>query len=102
MPSDGPIWIVRQTEEYERWFAALRDRAARARIDVRIRRLSLGNFGDARFVANGVWELRVNCGPGYRIYYVRDGDALILLLCGGDKSSQQRDIRRAIEIAEQL
>ena len=82
------------SEPYTRWEAALRDRQARARIRARIGRLRLGNFGDAKRVGE-VFELRVHAGPGYRIYYGRDGDAVVVLLCGGDKGSQARDIERA-------
>ena len=80
---------VRQTEVYANWFARLRDRQARARIDVRIRRLSLGNLGDVRPVGEGVSELRIDYGPGYRIYFVQRGSALVILLAGGDKGTQE-------------
>ena len=93
---------IRQTEVYARWFAKLRDRQARARIDVRIRRLSLGNQGDARSLAGGLFELRIDYGPGYRIYFVRYGQAVVVLLAGGDKRTQDQDIRMARELAEEL
>lgn len=93
---------VRQTEAYARWFRRLRDRQARAQIDVRIRRLSLGNPGDARPVGGGVSELRIDYGPGYRVYVLRRGRSLIVLLGGGDKDSQDRDIRRALQLAQGL
>ena len=93
---------IRQTEVYTRWFGRLRDRAARARIDVRIRRLSLGNPGDVRPVGGGVSEIRIDYGPGYRVYFVQRGEALIVLLAGGDKGSQDRDIRRALDLARGL
>jgi len=93
---------VRQTEHYARWFAFLRDRTARARIDIRIRRLSLGNFGDVKPVGSGVSELRIDHGPGYRIYFVRRGTQVVVLLAGGDKSSQSRDIATAHELAKML
>ena len=86
---------VRQTPAYAAWFSGLRDIQARARIDVRIRRLSLGNFGDVKPVGQGVSELRIDYGPGYRVYYTRRGDSLVLLLCGGDKATQAGDIRKA-------
>ena len=93
---------VRQTEVYARWFRRLQDREARVRIDSRIRRLSLGNPGDVRPVGEGISEIRIDYGPGYRVYFVRRGEALVVLLAGGDKDSQERDIRRAIELAEGL
>jgi putative addiction module killer protein len=82
---------VRQTETYAEWFASLRDQKARARIDVRIRRLSLGN--------PGVSELRIDYGPGYRVYFSQRGPMLIILLAGGDKGTQDRDIKKALELA---
>lgn len=93
---------IRQTDVYVQWFAKLRDRQARARIDVRIRRLSLGNPGDVRPVGEGVSELVIDHGPGYRVYYVQHGSAVIILLAGGDKSTQGRDIRIALELARQV
>ena len=93
---------IRETEVYARWFRRLRDRQARVRIDVRIRRLSLGNPGDVRPVGEGVSEMRINYGPGYRVYFVRRGQALVVLLAGGDKDSQKRDIPRALELARGL
>lgn len=93
---------VRQTEIFAEWFARLRDRAARARILVRIRRLSLGNPGDVKAVGGGVSEMRVDYGPGYRVYFVRRGDTVVVLLCGGDKRHQDRDIARALELAREV
>jgi putative addiction module killer protein len=93
---------VRQTDIYASWFSGLRDRQVKARIDIRIRRLSLGNPGDAKPVGEGVSELRIDHGPGYRVYYVQKGKVLIVLLAGGDKSSQERDIRVAKELARDL
>jgi putative addiction module killer protein len=93
---------IRQTETYASWFARLRDRQARARIDVRIRRLSLGNPGDARPVGEGVSELRIDYGPGYRVYYMQRGSTLVILLAGGDKSTQTKDIQTALELARSL
>ena len=92
---------IRQTEIYERWFAKLRDENARAKILVRIRRLSLGNMGDAKAVGGGVSELRIDYGPGYRVYFVKRGKALVLLLCGGDKKSQPADIEKAKTMAKE-
>lgn len=93
------MYEIQTTPDYDRWFADLRDRAAKARIGTRVRRLALGNPGDVRFIADGVLELKLDFGPGYRIYYMRKGRAVIILLTGGDKGSQNRDIRRAIELA---
>lgn len=77
------------------WLRSLRDARARAQIEVRLRRLSVGNFGDHKSVGEGVLELRVDVGAGYRVYYGMYGQALVILLCGGDKGSQQADIMRA-------
>jgi putative addiction module killer protein len=90
---------IRQTETYAKWFGSLRDRKARARIDVRIRRLSLGNPGDVRPIGSGVAELRIDYGPGYRVYFVQRGLMLIILLAGGDKRTQERDIKKALELS---
>ncbi|HMN76153.1 MAG TPA: type II toxin-antitoxin system RelE/ParE family toxin [Burkholderiaceae bacterium] len=93
---------IRQTTLYSRWFAGLRDRMARSRIDIRIRRLSLGNPGDAKPIGEGVRELRIDHGPGYRVYFVQRGSECVILLADGDKSSQDRDIRNAKTLARQL
>jgi putative addiction module killer protein len=77
------------------WLSKLKDRAARIAIDRRINRLELGNFGDHKPCRDGVWELRVDFGPGYRIYYARSGEKVVLLLCGGDKRTQDKDIAKA-------
>ena len=93
---------IQQTETYAKWFAGLRDRVVRARIDIRIRRLSLGNAGDTKPVGEGVSELRVDHGPGYRIYFIQRGEVVIVLLAGGDKSTQDKDIRNAKSLANDL
>ena len=79
------------------WLTGLRDGQARARVAARVARLEAGNFGDCKSVGEGVWELRIDWGPGYRIYYAMVGTTIILLLCGGDKRSQSADIRKAQE-----
>lgn len=86
---------VGRTDVFNKWFERLRDENAQARIARRIDRLEAGNPGDMRFVGGGVSEMRIDYGPGYRLYTARHGNALILLLCGGDKSSQRRDIEMA-------
>ena len=93
---------IRQTEVFAAWFRKLRDGRARARIQVRIDRLSLGNRGDAKPVGEGVSELRIDYGPGYRVYFVRRGDRLIVLLAGGDKGTQAQDISTALKLARFL
>jgi putative addiction module killer protein len=93
---------IRQTELFARWLDGLRDNRARIRIDARLRRLSLGNPGDVRPVGGGVSEMRVDYGPGYRIYFVQRGEMLVILLAGGDKSTQDRDIARARELAREV
>jgi putative addiction module killer protein len=93
---------VRQTQTFRDWLAELRDRRAAARIAVRLARLEQGLFGDIKPVGEGVSELRVDYGPGYRVYLVQRGAVMIVVLCGGDKSRQARDIRRAMEMARQL
>lgn len=82
---------------FEHWLDALRDRRAVARIVARVNRLAAGNFGDCKTVGDGVSELRVDCGPGYRVYFARVGSTVVLLLGGGDKSTQRADIERAVD-----
>jgi len=90
---------IRQTAVFARWLAALRDERARGRINARLRRLSIGNPGDVRPVGGDVSEMRVDDGPGYRVYFVQRGKTLIILLAGGDKRTQDRDISTALELA---
>ena len=92
---------VRRTKAYNAWFKDLRDIKARAKIADRVARLEEGNPGDSRSVGSGVVELRINFGPGYRVYYIQRGQTILLLLCGGDKSTQSRDIERAKTLAAQ-
>lgn len=93
---------VRKTQAFAKWLNGLRDVTAKARILVRLRRLSLGNFGDWRSVGKGVSELRIDYGPGYRVYLTRQGSSIVILLAGGTKKSQSRDIKRAISLAQEL
>ncbi|WP_434618233.1 type II toxin-antitoxin system RelE/ParE family toxin [Azospirillum sp. B2RO_4] len=93
---------IRQTDRFAAWIESLRDDRARMRIEVRIRRLQLGNPGDAKPVGEGVSELRIDYGPGYRVYFIQRGDTLIVLLAGGDKRSQDRDIAAAVALARDL
>ena len=93
---------VRRTRVFTDWFDGLRDAKARARIRVRIDRLSLGNPGDVKPVGEGVSEMRIDYGPGYRLYFVERGKTVVILLCGGDKRNQARDIKRAIEMAQEV
>jgi putative addiction module killer protein len=93
---------VRQTERFVRWLEGLRDLRGRAKVLARIERLIGGNPGDVRPVGSGVSELRINYGPGYRVYYVQRGTTLIILLAGGDKSSQVKDIDEALLSAANL
>ena len=96
------MYEVLQTSAYASWFRSLRDRTARGVIVRRVERLQLGNFGDAKSLGDSVHELRLNFGPGYRVYFTRRGERIILLLCGGDKGSQSRDIARAKQLATEL
>jgi putative addiction module killer protein len=93
---------IRETDIYHEWFEHLKDKRAKARIDVRIRRVSLGNFGDVRPVGKGVSELRIDYGPGYRVYFTQHGNILVILLCGGKKSTQADDIKQAHELTQAL
>ena len=91
-----------RSEEFDHWLLTLKDKIARARIIHRIRSAEMGNFGDSTPVGEGVSEMRIHVGPGYRLYYTRRGELVYLLLVGGDKSTQRRDIKRAIAIAHSL
>lgn len=93
------VLTLRQTEAFTEWLRQLRDERARARINVRLRRLSEGNAGQVRSVGGGVSELKIDYGPGYRVYFTRRGLEIVVLLCGGDKGSQSRDIEAAKKLA---
>jgi len=95
------VFEVRETERFAAWLRGLRDSQARAKIAARVRRLAFGNPGDVKPVGDGVSELRVHHGAGYRVYFVQRGKMLILLLCGGDKSTQDKDIAAAKRLARE-
>ncbi len=96
----NPRLVIFRSATFDRWLHDLRDRHARLRVHARIDRLAGGNAGDARSVGDSVSELRIDCGPGYRVYFMRRGVDAVVLLCGGDKSTQARDIERAMTIAQ--
>ena len=91
---------LKQTETFRKWWTGLRDKRALGIILSRLDRLAYGHVGDAEPVGDGISELRIHCGPGYRVYFQRRGNTLIVLLCGGDKSKQAKDIKRAKRLAE--
>jgi putative addiction module killer protein len=93
------VFDIIRSKTFDQWLKRLADTRAKVRIAVRIDKLAAGHFGDTRPVGSGISELRLHCGPGYRIYFMRRGHRVIVLLCGGDKSSQSRDIAQAISIA---
>lgn len=95
------MFEIIKSETFDSWFRRLRDKRAAARINARLRRVSLGNLGDVAPVGDSVSEMRIFYGPGYRIYFVQEGQRLIVLLCGGDKSTQEKDIKRAKELANE-
>ena len=88
---------VQDRDVFQDWYVRLKDKQARRQIDRRLYRVRLGNFGDHRSCGDGVWELRIDLGPGYRVYYAISGNQVVLLLCGGDKRGQSSDIERAID-----
>ncbi len=96
------MFEVRRTAEFIAWLTELRDVQARARIAKRLDRIADGNFGDAKSVGDGVSELRFTFGPGYRVFYTMRGEIVVILLCGGDKGSQSRDIERAVALAKEV
>ena len=96
------MFEVRQTQEFSKWLLKLQDRAARARIELRIRRLGLGLMGDVKPVGEGVSELRIDYGPGYRVYFCQQDQVVVILLVGGDKRTQDRDIKTAQKLAQDL
>jgi putative addiction module killer protein len=99
---DSHVPQIISSSEFDAWLAALKDKSARGRILARIVRLEAGNFGDAKHLKAGVSELRLDFGPGYRLYFTRRGKSIVILLCAGDKSSQTGDIQRAKQIAAEF
>jgi putative addiction module killer protein len=95
-----PVYGLIKSSTFDAWLRDLRDIQARARIEVRVRRLGMGNPGQYRALTDGIFELKVDHGPGYRVYYTMRNKLLVLLLCGGDKRTQQADIRQALRIAK--
>ena len=93
---------IRYTAIYRIWYKGLRDVKARVRIDLRLNSVKKGVFGDQKSVGNGIFEIKINYGPGYRLYYKKARDDIVVLLCGGDKSTQEEDITKAKEILEEL
>ena len=93
---------IRETAVFSKWLESLRDSIARTRIQARILRLRHGNPGDVKPVGNGISEIRIDHGPGYRVYFIQEGQEFVVLLAGGDKRTQQRDIEKAIELAKHL
>lgn len=96
------MFEVRRTDEFADWLSGLKDVQGRGRILKRLDRVAKGNFGDVEPVGEGVSELRFMFGPGYRVYFVQRGETIIVLLCGGDKGSQDRDIKRAIDMSKEI
>jgi putative addiction module killer protein len=96
------MFEVQKTDEFDKWLSGLVDQKALAKIATRIERLGLGNPGDVRPIGEGLSEMRISYGPGYRVYFKQTGKTIVLLLCGGDKSTQVKDIKRAKEIAAEL
>jgi putative addiction module killer protein len=93
---------VRQSDQFQDWLGRLRDDRARARIANRIRRMELGNPGDTRQLGGGLMEMKIDYGPGYRVYFAHLRDSIVILLCGGDKRTQRRDIEKARAMAQEL
>jgi len=102
VPYNGHAFSLGETLEFARWLDDVRDRKAKAKIVGRIKRAANGNFGDHRSVQGGVFEMRIDYGPGYRVYYFRRGKELVILLCGGDKRTQDADIAHAKRLKEEI
>ena len=101
MNYNSHVFEVRKTSEFQSWLTGLRDQRAVARVATRIARVEAGLMGDVKYL-NGIGELRIDYGPGYRVYFTKRGQTIIILLSGGDKSSQKRDIKRAVIMAQEI
>lgn len=93
---------IKQLPEFETWLNSLKDNATQLRLKIRLKKVSLGNLGDVKPVGEGVWEMREFFGSGWRMYYIQQGQTIIVMLGGGDKSTQQRDIEKAIALSKQI
>ena len=101
MGYSSAVSVIYTTELFDSWFEGLRDRAGKSAIEVRLRRAEDGNFGDCEPVGEGVSEMRIHHGPGYRVYFKRAGMEIVILLAGGDKSTQAKDIKKALKLARE-
>lgn len=97
-----PMKVIHTTDTFDAWFDGLRDRQARVRVQMRIDRAEAGNYGDHKAVGEGVMEMRINTGPGYRVYFIERGLEIVILLAGGDKSNQSADIQKAQALAREI
>lgn len=96
------MYLIQKTDYFENWFVRLKDIRGKAKILTRLKRTELGNLGDHKSVGNGVFEMRIDYGPGYRLYFARSNKIIVILLIGGDKSSQSKDIKKAKQIAVEI
>jgi len=94
--------MVKETDYFKEWIRGLNDRISQAIINARIRRVSAGNFGDTKLIRNNIFELRIDFGPGFRVYFTKRKNVIVILLCGGDKSTQSKDIEKAEQIADNI
>lgn len=102
VPYKGQAFQLAETDEFQRWLGSLADRRAMSRIVDRLKRASNGNFGDVKPVGSGVSEMRIDYGPGYRVYFFRRGKELVILLCGGDKKTQKADVAKAQRLKDEI
>lgn len=100
--NNADIYTIRPTTVFDEWLSKVKDPIAKATIIKRINRAKKGNFGDHKFLGNEIWEMRIDTGKGYRVYYTQRGTVFYLLICGGDKTSQQTDIEKAVFLLEEI